>query len=136
MLALLHSWTSLHGLVHTHPAELEANQANGKDSEAVLKKVQGVKGDPLYAGRVPRQVYEEMMTKANSEYDEDVMKSLYGWGFGMKRAISSLKDKEVTLDNIPGELAQLCDGTTFVHEQDQELHVYHSERTIERHARS
>ncbi|XGW34745.1 hypothetical protein V3C99_018621, partial [Haemonchus contortus] len=67
---------------------------------------------------------------------EDVMKSLYGWGFGMKRqaisrAISSLKDKEVTLDNIPEELAQLSDGTTFVHEQDQELHVYYSERTIE-----
>nr|CDJ91482.1 unnamed protein product [Haemonchus contortus] len=64
------------------------------------------------------------------------MKSLYGWGFGMKRqaisrAISSLKDKEVTFDNIPEELAQLSDGTTFVHEQDQELHVYYSERAIE-----
>ncbi|VDO08517.1 unnamed protein product [Haemonchus placei] len=74
------------------------------------------------------------MTKANSEYDEDVMKSLYGWGFVMKRkaffrATSSLKDKEVTPENIPGELAQLFDGRTFAHEQDQELHVNHSERT-------
>ncbi|XGW34371.1 hypothetical protein V3C99_018331 [Haemonchus contortus] len=83
------------------------------------QKVQKVEGDPFYAGRVPRQVYEEMMTKANLEYDEDVMEFLYGWGFGMKRqaisrAISSSKDKEVTLDNIPEELAQLSDGRTFV----------------------
>uniref|UniRef100_A0A7I4YCF8 MULE domain-containing protein n=1 Tax=Haemonchus contortus TaxID=6289 RepID=A0A7I4YCF8_HAECO len=77
-----------------------------------------------------------MLTKANLEYDEEVIKSLYGWGFGMKRqaisrAISSLKDKEVTLENIPEEVALLSDGTTFVHEQDQELHVYYSEKTIE-----
>nr|CDJ96224.1 unnamed protein product [Haemonchus contortus] len=47
------------------------------------------------------------------------------------RAVSSLKDKEVALDNKPEELAQLSDSRTFVHEQDQELHVYYSERTIE-----
>uniref|UniRef100_A0A7I4Y8E5 MULE domain-containing protein n=1 Tax=Haemonchus contortus TaxID=6289 RepID=A0A7I4Y8E5_HAECO len=77
-----------------------------------------------------------MMTQANLEYGEDVMKSLNGRGFGMKRqaifrAVSSLKDKEVALDNKPEELAQLSDSRTFVHEQDQELHVYYSERTIE-----
>nr|CDJ88307.1 unnamed protein product [Haemonchus contortus] len=49
----------------------------------------------------------------------------------ISRAISSLKDKEVTLDNIPEELAQLFDGRTFVHEQEQGLHVYYSGRTIE-----
>ncbi|KAK6062214.1 hypothetical protein COOONC_00112 [Cooperia oncophora] len=100
------------------------------------QKVQEIKSDPLYAGRVPRQVYEEMLTKASQEHDEDVITALYGWGFGMKRqaisrAINSLKDRAVTLEHIPDDLAMLSDGRRFLQEQGPEVHVYYSEETIE-----
>ncbi|KAK6040404.1 hypothetical protein COOONC_22092 [Cooperia oncophora] len=110
--------------------------------------------DQIYVGRTPRQVYE-MLEKANEEYDgklknyfvantaveqfyvaDEVMKALYGWGFGMKRraisrAINSWKDREVTLQNIPENLARLSDGRLFVQKQDAELHIYYSGETIE-----
>ncbi|KAK6023928.1 hypothetical protein OSTOST_10272, partial [Ostertagia ostertagi] len=64
---------------------------------------------------------------------EDVVSALYGWGFGMKRQAisSSLKYKEVTLSNIPDELARLRDGRLCVHEQNTQLHIYYSEGTVE-----
>ncbi|KAK6047011.1 hypothetical protein COOONC_15484 [Cooperia oncophora] len=59
--------------------------AEDKAKRIGYEKVRDMKDDPLCAGRVPRQVYEEMLTKASQEYDDDVISALYGWGFGMKR---------------------------------------------------
>ncbi|KAK6051692.1 hypothetical protein COOONC_10802 [Cooperia oncophora] len=73
--------------------------AEDKAKRIGYEKVRDVKDDPLYAGRVPRQVYEEMLTKASQEHGiyfivpDDVISALYGWGYGMKRqAISRRRD--------------------------------------------
>ncbi|CAJ0588990.1 unnamed protein product [Cylicocyclus nassatus] len=113
--------------------------AKDKDNRLAYEVVCDIKSNQLYAGRCPRQVYEEALSKTDELYDEDVVMAFYGEGYSQRRqtisrAINTFKDREVTLQNIPDDLVFLQDGTRFVHVHvmEPQLHIYYSEKTIQK----
>ncbi|KAL6726796.1 hypothetical protein Aduo_008730 [Ancylostoma duodenale] len=108
-----------------------------KGNRIAYSIVNDIGANPMYAGRPPRQMFEQKLDESDLLYGEDIAMGLYASGYeqrrqAISRAINSLKDRAVTLENIPEELSFLRDGTRFVQEQDPELHIYYSERTIEK----
>ncbi|CAJ0593644.1 unnamed protein product [Cylicocyclus nassatus] len=105
--------------------------------------VRDIKSNQLYAGRCPRQVYEEALSKTDELYDvfekiykyqstsEDVVMAFYGEGYSQRRQ-TIFRDREMTLQNIPDDLVFLQDGTRFVHVMEPQLHIYYSEKTIQK----
>ncbi|RCN30103.1 hypothetical protein ANCCAN_24130 [Ancylostoma caninum] len=103
----------------------------------LFQVVNDIRANPMYAGRPPRQVFEQKLDVSKLLYGEDTAMGLYASGYeqrrqAISRAINSLNDRVVTLENIPEEFSFLSDGTRFVQEQDPEVHIYYSERTIEK----
>ncbi|KAK6045904.1 hypothetical protein COOONC_16593, partial [Cooperia oncophora] len=96
------------------------NPVEGGDDKAKrigYEKVQEIKSDPLYAGRVPRQVYEEMLQRRARNMTRTSSRP------SMDGDLNSLKGRAVTLEHIPDDLAMLSNGRTFLQEQGPELHV-------------
>ncbi|KHJ87009.1 hypothetical protein OESDEN_13225 [Oesophagostomum dentatum] len=115
-------------------------------------KVQDLKKDPESAGKKPLREWMKMLTDKNSLAEDGILViylRIQGETTSISRptsmgrgerllacAINAHKDKTVTMSNVPEHVAQLPDGSRFLHEQTGAFHIYYSKDTIKKACRN
>ncbi|KAK5965450.1 MULE domain-containing protein, partial [Trichostrongylus colubriformis] len=93
--------------------------------------------------RKPRQLWQEIAQSIdnvavhNEALREDMAYSFYRKGYKsrrstFKRAVAGLREHRVTMEHVPQEFAFLPDGSRFLQYQSSTLHIYFSERILEK----